>query len=565
MKISPSTFVLMTLLFASPVLAQNPKDKPKGRPSPAKSLVTSERLRQAEKEPGNWLTYSGQYSGQRYSRLDQINDRNVHELRVKWVRQFSTQIEIETSPLVVDGVMYATLPENEIVTLDAKTGLRYWSYKHPLPKQYPICCGKHNRGVAILGETLYMGTLDGHLLARDARSGKERWKVEVAPAAKGYSITSAPLVVKDMVVTGIAGGEYGIRGFLAAYDANTGKELWRTFTIPAKGEPDNDSWEGDSWKIGGSPTWVTGAYDPELNLIYWGVGNPGPDWNGDVRVGDNLYSDCVLALEADTGKIKAYFQFTPHDVHDWDACQVPVLVDGKIDGQERKLLLWANRNAFYYVLDRAETIPVKRANGLKGPEQLKYYRGLPFAKQTWAEPKLTAEGRPIRKPNTLPSKEGTLVSPNVSGATNWWSPTYSPQTNLFYVMAYDGASKYYLGKAEYKEGKPFLGGFPSSNFFEPIANPKFKSAVRALDPMTGALKWEYPMLRATSGLLSTQGNLVFGGTTEGDFFALDARTGKELWRLDLGGVVHAAPVSYLVDGKQYVTIAAGSALFTLGL
>jgi alcohol dehydrogenase (cytochrome c) len=562
MRTSRLISVLAALLSVNPL----PAEEPKGKPSPPISLVTSERLRQAEKEPGNWLMYSGQYTGQRHCRLDQINDRNVHALRVKWVRQFPTQIAIETSPLVVDGVMYATLPENELVALDARTGLRYWSYKHPLPRKLAICCGKVNRGVAILGETLYMGTLDGHLLARDARSGRERWKVEVAPGATGHSITSAPLVVKDMVVTGIAGGEYGIRGFVAAYDARTGKQLWRTYTIPGKGEPDNDTWEGDSWKTGGSPAWVTGAYDPELNLIYWGVGNPGPDWNGEARKGDNLYSDCVLALDADAGRIKAYFQFTPHDVHDWDACQVPVLVDGKIGGKQRKLLLTANRNAFYYVLDRAETLPVKRARDMKGPALMKYYRGLPFAKQTWAEPLLTGDGRPIRKPNTLPSKEGTEVYPDVSGATNWWSPTYSPQTNLFYVMAFDGAGKYYIGKAEHKAGQPFLGGIGTSNSDERTPDPSYRSAVRALDPTTGTLRWEYPVHpKSTSGLLSTQGNLVFGGTAEGDFFALDARSGKELWRLDLGGRVHAAPVSYLVGGKQYVTIAAGSALFTLGL
>jgi alcohol dehydrogenase (cytochrome c) len=562
MKRSRLLSVLAALLCVYPVPAQEPK----GKPSPPISLVTFDRLRHAEQEPGNWLMYSGQYSGQRHCRLDQINDRNVHGLQVKWVRQFPTQIAIETSPLVVDGVMYATLPENELVALDAKTGLRYWSYKHPLPKQLAICCGKVNRGVALLGETLYMGTLDGYLLARDARSGRERWKVEVAPGAKGYSITSAPLIVKNMVVTGIAGGEYGIRGFLAAYDPGTGKELWRTYTIPGKGEPDNDTWEGDSWKIGGSPTWLTGAYDPESNLIYWGVGNPGPDWNGDVRPGDNLYSNCVLALDADTGKIKAYFQFTPHDVHDWDACQIPVLVDGPIDGQQKKLLLWANRNAFYYVLDRAETLPAKRAQDLKGPELMRFYRGVPYAKQTWAEPNLTSDGRPIRLPNTFPSKEGTEVYPDLSGATNWWSPTYSPQTNLFYVMTFDGAGKYYIGKAEYKEGQPYLGGIGTTPVDEQAPRGNYKSAVRALDPTTGTLKWEYAVQpRSTSGLLSTQGNLIFGGTREGNFFALDARTGKELWRLDLGGRVHAAPVSYLAEGKQYVTIAAGSALFTFGL
>ena len=514
--------------------------------------VTYEGILRAAEDPANWLTYSGQYSSQRFSRLDQINHTNVHNLRVKWVRQFRTFEAIETSPLVVDGVMYATLPRNELLALDAKTGLRYWTYTHPLPDQLSVCCGDVNRGVGILGETLYMGTLDARLLAIDSKSGNVRWNVKVADNESGYAITGAPLVVKDMIITGIAGGEFGIRGFLDAYDAKTGKRRWRTYTIPGPGEPGNETWEGDSWKTGGSPTWLTGSFDPELNLIYWGVGNPGPDWNGEVREGDNLYSDCVLALDADSGEIKWYFQFTPHDVHDWDACQIPVLVNAEFKGRQRKLMLWGNRNAFYYVLDR---------------ETGEFLLARDYAKQTWAET-IDKNGRPKRLPNTLPSKEGTLVYPDVGGGSNWWSPTFSPLTNLFYVMAYDGASIYYFAEDEYEPGRLFLGGYGAraSRGSAKFPQESYVSAVRALDPLTGERKWQHRVqAKSTSGLLATAGNLVFGGTVKGNFFALDAKTGGELWRLDIGGRVHAAPVSYMIDGKQYVTIAAGSSLFTFGL
>lgn len=511
--------------------------------------VTYQRIVRAEDEPGNWLTYSGQYHSQRYSRLDQINAANVRDLRVKWVRQFNTLARIETSPLVVDGMMYATLPHSVVVALDAKTGLQYWKYEHPLSDQVSVCCGPNTRGVGILGDTLYLGTLDSRLVALDARSGQVRWNVEVADNKAGYSITGAPLVIKDMVITGIAGGEYGIRGFIDAYDAATGARRWRTYTIPGPGEPGHETWAGDSWTRGGSPTWLTGSFDPQLNLLYWGVGNPGPDWNGEVREGDNLYSDCVLALDADTGRIRWHFQFTPHDVHDWDACQIPVLADAEFRGRQRKLMLWGNRNAFFYVLDR---------------ETGEFLLARDYARQTWAE-RIDESGRPQRLPNTFPSKEGTLVWPDLTGATNWWSPSYSPQTKLFYVMSYDGPGRYFLGEAEYTPGQQFTGGFGTVNEELPGVSP-YVSAVRALDPSTGERKWEYRVQpRSTSGLLTTAGNLLFGGTVKGTFFALDARTGGERWRLDIGGNVHAAPITYLVDGQQYVTIAAGSALFTFGL
>jgi alcohol dehydrogenase (cytochrome c) len=518
--------------------------------APAKHVTYGQILAAAEK-PENWLTYSGQYNSQRFSRLNEIHDRNAHDLEVKWVRQFPIAEVFECSPLVVDGVMYVTLPENKVQAIDARTGLLYWEYTYELPAQLAICCGKINRGVAILGDTLFMGTLDAHLVALDTKTGRQLWKTQVADATSGHSITGAPLVVKDKVITGVAGGEYGIRGFLDAYDAETGDRVWRTHTIPEPGEPGNETWEGDSWKIGGSPTWMTGSYDPDLDLLYWGVGNPGPDWNGDVRKGDNLYSDCVLAMDPDDGDIKWHFQFTPHDVHDWDACQIPVLVDTEWNGKPRKLMLWANRNAFYYVLDRVTG---------------KFLHATHFAKQTWAQG-IDEAGRPVRVPGMLPSPNGVLVYPDVSGAANWYSPSYSPLTNLFYVMAFDGAGRYFLTEnPAYREGLPYTGGLGESNEFEEFVKPEYKSAVRALNPTTGKQVWEYTVQpKSTSGVLATAGNLVFGGTKAGNFFALNATDGAELWRLNLGGWVHAAPITYQVAGHQQVSIAAGNCLFTFGV
>ncbi len=557
MLLNVSNFTLGWLLLSQLVSAQTTQSAdhnsttqtiPRDLPF---SGVTSDDLLHADQQSHNWLMYSGQYNGQRYSQLDQINSQNVSRLEVKWVRQFPLTSAFETSPLVVDGLMFITLPGNGLVALDAKSGLPYWDKQIQLEDRLAICCGKVNRGVAILGETLYMGTLDAKLVALDAKSGNERWKVPVGDPAKGESITAAPLVVKNMVITGIAGGEMGIRGFLAAYDAQTGKELWKRHSIPGPGEPGHDSWQGDSWKHGGSPTWMTGSYDPELDLLYWGVGNPGPDYNGKIREGANLYSDCVLAIDPQTGEIKWHFQFTPHDVHDWDACQIPVLADLEFQGEPRKLMLWPNRNAFYYVLDRADGT---------------FLHASPFAKQTWAE-RIDEQGRPVLIPGKEPTPEGVLVYPDISGAANWWSPSFSPKTQLLYQLAFDGACVYSMEEElPPPNGGFYMGGTGIANEWNLIMDSKYKSAVRALNPLTGELVWEYEVQpKSTSGLLSTAGNVVFGGTRFGNFFALHAETGEELWRLDLGGWVHAAPVTYAVDGKQYVTIAAGHSLFTLGL
>ena len=517
-----------------------------GSETPAFVPVTWERLVNAADEPQNWLMYSGTFDSKRHSGLDQVHNRNVHRLELKWAYQLSALDRAETTPLVVDGVMFITEAPSNVVAVDAVTGRSYWRYEHELPEDLRICCGRNNRGVAILGDTLYMSTLDAHLAAIDAKTGNLLWTAEAADYRTGYSKTAAPLIVKDKVVTGIAGGEFGIRGFLDAYNATTGTRDWRTYTIPGPDHPDNQTWSGDSWRTGGSPTWITGSYDPDLDLVYWGTGNPGPDYNGDVRMGDNLYADSALALDGDTGEMRWYFQFTPHDVHDWDAIQVPVLADLEVEGQLRKVMMWANRNAFFYTIDR---------------ETGEFLSATPFARQTWAE-RIDENGRPVRRPNTFPTPEGTLVAPSAAGGTNWQSPTYSPRTELFYVMAYDSDAEFYIRDEDYLEGARFTGG--GQQAVVPVE--KFVSAVRAIDPRTGNRRWEYRVQPQTwAGLLSTAGDLVFGGTTDGYFFALDAVSGQELWHISVGAQVRAAPMTYAVDGRQYVTIAAGNVVYTFGL
>lgn len=510
--------------------------------------VTAERLVNADEEPQNWLMYSGGYESQRYSTLDQIDPGNVAELKVEWVHQFNTLSNVETTPVVVDGLMFITESPSNLIVLDAATGRPFWRYDHPVDEEeIRLCCGLNNRGVAVLGDMIYLGTVDAHLLALDIGTGNVIWDVQVERPEAGYSITSAPLVIGDKVITGMAGGEFGVRGFLDAYDAKTGELAWRFYTIPGPGEPGNDTWSGDSWRTGGAPTWITGSYDPELNLVYWGTGNPAPDWNGDMRLGDNLYADAVVALDADTGELVWHFQFTPHDTHDWDAIQVPVLADIEVNGVERKLMLWANRNGFYYVLDR---------------ETGEFLQGVPFAEQTWAQG-LDPNGRPILVEDMDPTEEGVEVSPTVGGATNWNSPSYSPMSGLFYTYALDGADIFYMRDDEYVEGEQFTGGYGQR-----ADDPEnFPTAIRALDAITGALRWEYLIDSSPGrpGILTTAGGLLFSGSGDGYFYALDQDTGESLWYLSVGRRVHAAPMTYSVGGRQYVSIAASHALFTFAL
>ena len=544
MTMTRATVLLALVISVNLIHAQEPTTLEDG--APLFSPVTWDRLVNAADEPHNWLMYSGTFDSQRFSRLNQINTENAATLELKWAHHIPQLDRNETTPLVVDGVMFITESPSNLTAVDAATGRPYWRYEHALPDDLRVCCGRNNRGVAILGETLYMSTLDAHLVGIDARSGSLLWNTEVADYQQGYSKTAAPLIVKDKVVTGIAGGEFGIRGFLDAYDANTGTREWRTYTIPGPDNPDNRSWAGDSWRTGGSPTWITGSYDPELNLVYWGTGNPGPDYNGEVREGDNLYADSVLALDGDTGDMSWYFQFTPHDVHDWDAIQIPVLADIEIDGTPRKTMLWANRNAFYYTLDR---------------ETGEFLVGKAFARQTWAEG-LDENGRPIRRPNMFPSAEGTLVSPTAGGATNWWSPAFSPRTGLLYVNAFDGEAEFFIRDEEYRAGDRYTGGGTDS----PLPIDNYASAIRALDPTTGDLQWEFPIkARSRAGVLATAGDLVFSGSVDGYFYALDAVTGEELWHIPLSGRMNANPMTYAVDGQQYVTMPVGNVVYTFGL
>jgi alcohol dehydrogenase (cytochrome c) len=524
--------------------------------------VTFDRILAADKEPQNWLTYSGTVLGQRYSLLNEITPDNVKNLELQWIYQASSLEKFEATSLVVDGVLYTVQAPNDIIALDAATGRTFWTYSYaPSLKALP-CCGHVNRGLAILGDTLFMGTIDAHLVAVDAKNGHLIWDTTVAKAESGYALTHAPLVVKDKVIVGTAGGEFGIRGFLAAYDAHTGKEVWRFYTVAGPGDPGRETWGGDSWKTGGSSIWVTGSYDPALNLTYWGTGNPGPDWNGDPRPGDNLYSDSVVALDADTGKLKWFYQFSPHDEFDHDSVQIPVLADLEwpdASGQRkiRKLMLWANRNGMFYVLDRA-------TGG--------FLSAKPFAEVNWVSG-FDEKGRPIRAPGKVPTVEGTAIAPGSEGATNWYSPSFSPQTRLFYVSTWDGyASVFFRVPVQYTEGRVYAGGWPQSHVPDTRTAENVRKddegygVVRAIDPLTGQRRWEFKMNDVTdAGVLSTASDLVFSGGREGYFFALDARSGALLWKATLGGVVASGPMTYSVDGRQYIAVAAGHSLFAFAL
>jgi alcohol dehydrogenase (cytochrome c) len=511
--------------------------------------VTYERLLQAVKEPGNWLMYGGDYRSHHYSSLNQITVGNVARLRARWIYQMHRP-KVETTPIVVDGRMYVTRPPSDVIALDAETGRALWTYEHRLSGRVYTCCGEVNRGLAILGTTLFITTLDAKLLALDANSGRVLWKRELADPAMNYTATGAPLAVKDKVIAGIAGAEGGIRGFLDAYDAKTGERAWRFWTIPAPGEPGSETWGGDSWRHGGGSTWITGSYDPELNLIYWGTGNPGPDYNGDVRPGDNLYSCSLLALDPETGKLKWHFQFTPHDTHDWDATQVPVLLDSRFRGRPRKLVVVPNRNGFYYVLDR---------------QTGEFLLAKPFVKQTWAK-EIDARGRPVMNPGQEPTLEGNdSIWPGVDGGNNWMSPSYSPITKLLYFNAREERRRFFkTDDPEFRPGEPFFGGGGGGGArFRPEES---WGRFIAMIPETGEIQWEHRIMSPPwAGALSTGGNLVFSATPSGNFYALDARSGKELWRFNGGDRVHASPITFLSRGKQLITIPIGAVLIAFGL
>ncbi len=523
--------------------------------------VTYERLLKADQEPGNWLMYSHTYNGWRFSALNQITEQNVKNLHVKWLFQGRHAEKFETTPLVVDGIMYLTRPENAVYALDALTGRQLWMYEYRNPERTFNCCGKVNRGLAILGTTLYMNTLDMHVVAIDAKSGRELWHVAMGDytAAGGYAATGAPLVVKDKVIVGMAGGERGVSGFLDAYDSQTGKRLWRFNTIPQPGEANFGTWAGDSWQTGGVSTWNTGAYDPDTNTLFWGTSNPWPDYNGDFRAGDNLYSCSVLALDPDTGKLKWHYQFTPHDLHDWDSTQNPVLVDTEFEGQMRKTLAWPNRNGFFYLIDRT--------NG-------KFMSAKAFVKQTWNagfDPEYN--GRPKLVPGNDPTPDGLdTVWPGIDGGANWMAHSYSPLTKFLYVFAREEHRLYTKNEVQHPTTEPnTTAARTGAGAFNRARGPRFApeeswGKAIAIDPGTGEIKWEYKVVSPPwGGLMSTAGNLVFGGTFEGVLFALNATTGERLWTFAGNGPVYATAISYLVDGKQYISIPTGDVIVTFGL
>jgi alcohol dehydrogenase (cytochrome c) len=495
----------------------------------------------------NWLSYHGDYSGQRYTGLSQINTKNVDRLSAQWVFHSPNSNSLEGTPLVVNGVMYMT-SANDAFALDARTGRSIWRYSRPVTEGLvDDASSHHNRGVGVWHSRVYMQTDNAHLLCLDARSGNLLWDVAYAQGNKNYGATSAPLVVRDKVLVGTSGGDDGVRGFIAAFDTTTGKEVWRFWTIPGPGEFGSSSWPGDMYLRGGGTTWMPGTYDPELNTVYWGTSNAAPDFDGAPRPGDDLYTACVLALNPDTGKLKWHFQFTPHDLYDYDATETAVLIDAKYKGIPRKLLVEANRNGFLYVLDRT--------NG-------KFLSAVPFVKKlNWAK-EIDANGRPVRT-GVQPTAGGTLICPDMTGATNWFSPSYNPSTRLLYFMALENCQLFFVKPQQFSEGKEFY-----ATGVKHAPGEHGQKILLAYNPETGTLQWRYPQTgsaRSWGGTMTTAGGLVFFGNDSESFEAVDARTGKSLWHFTTGQSMHASPMSYAVNGKQYVAIASGSDLFSFAL
>ncbi len=528
----------------------------------AVAQVPYERILNAADEPENWLTYNGGYMSQRHSLLDQINPDNVSTLELKWVLQNQVFGAWQSNPLIVDGIMYVTERPNSVMAVDAVTGRVFWKFRHTPVEGARICCGANNRGVAVLDDKVYMGTLDARLIALDRVNGQPLWNVEVGDVDQSYSVTMAPLAVKDKIMVGVGGGEFGIRGYVAAFDAETGELAWKTYTIPGPGEANHDSWEGDDWEHGGAPVWITGSFDPELNLTYWGVGNPGPDWNAGQRPGDNLYSDSAIALDADTGELKWHFQFTPNDGYDYDSVQVPVLADINFRGTPKKVMMWANRNGYFYVLDRVTG---------------EFLEGKPFVTVNWSSG-LDENGRPI----PTPQPEGMPTYPGNQGGTNWYPPSFSPNTGLFYFSAWENyATIYRAEESEYIPGRAFLGGGFSvlapapgaptigigrTNPINNWTNEVGFASLKAMDPQTGEAVWSYNQFDVSdSGMLTTASDLLFTGGREGYFHAIDARSGELIWNVNLGGQIVMAPVTYMVDGVQYVSVISGNGLSTFAL
>jgi len=495
----------------------------------------------------NWPSYNGDYTGRRFSSLREINKTNVSQLRAAWVFHPGNSQRLEATPVVIRGTMYLT-SANDVFAIDAHTGRAIWHYSRPVSSGLLDDAAAHkSRGVAVWGKFVYSETDDAHLLCLDARSGNLLWDVQYADKVKQYGATSAPLVVKDMVIAGTSGGDSGVRGFLAAYDAKTGDFKWRLWTIPGPGEFGSESWPGNSYLYGGGTTWMPGTYDPELDTLYWTTSNAAPDFAGDSRPGDNLYTACVLAIDPNTGKLKWYFQFTPHDIYDYDANETPLLVDAEENNTTRHLLVQANRNGFYYVLDRS--------NG-------KFLRAAAFVKKlNWATG-VDASGRPIYS-DKVPTKDGTYICPGIVGATNWFSPSYNPNTGLFYVMALENCNLYFTKPKPFTQGETYYG---TGTKLPP--NEHSQKILLALSVADGKEVWRYPQVgrgNSWGGTLTTAGGLVFFADDANSLEAVDAENGHALWYFNTGQSFTASPMTYAVDGIQYVAISAGSDVFSFAL
>ena len=505
------------------------------------SEVDSQRLNNAAKEPHNWLTYGGDYSARRYSALDQINHDNIGKLVPVWA--FETGVVdggLQCTPIVVDGVMYITSAWNRVFAIDAATGEEIWHYFHPKPEAFPATYGTWNRGVAVGHGLVFMGTIDNHLVALDSQTGREVWKVEIENAGQcGCDITGAPLVVKDKVIVGVTGGDSAHRGYLNAFDAKTGRHAWRFWTIPGPGEPGHETWKGDSWKYGGGSTWLTGSYDPELDLLYWGVGNPAADFYGDSRRGDNLYTESTVALDPDTGELKWHYQQVPYDVWDFDSGYEIMLLDLEYEGRKRKLIVTPHKSGYTWVLDRT--------NG-------EFINAWPLVESSNWIKGIDKKGKLIGR-NEPELDKTKVLCPSIGGGRSWNHGAYYPKTGWFYSTGIEWCQEVTAYREAPREGMPFFGG--SFKLAQPLRG-EAHGHLGAYDPITGKRHWlyksKYPLLASQ---LATAGDLLFTGDATGKFFALDTANGKELWSFRTGSGHRGSPISYSVNGRQYVATPSG--------
>ena len=506
--------------------------------------VTAAMLESGLEDPTQWLLYGGNYANYRHSPIEELTPEAVPNLRVAWSFPTGTDRQFEVSPVVYDGIMYISSSYNRLFALDAATGELFWRYDHQLPSDLRVCCGPVNRGVAIAGDAVLMATLDARLLAFNRLSGEILWDIEITDYRDGFAATAAPLVVGDLAIIGIAGGEFGIRGFFDAYDIATGRRVWRHYTVPAEGEAGVETWAGESYLTGGAPTWNAGAYDPDTNTLFWTTGNPAPDWNGDEREGDNLYSDAVIALDPATGERKWYFQFTPHDVWDYDGNTQIFLVDLMRNGREVKALVQANRNGYFYILDRTDG---------------RFISASPYVQVNWAT--IAEDGRPIVNPEALPSEDPSVrVCPGHLGGMNGaWTGALNPGLGLAFIPAVESCEFYQKGIVAFVPGQMFLGG---GYELVDVEAELSHGILAAIDVTTGEVRWRYQdPLPLMAGALSTEGGVVFTGNQSGFALAFNAETGEEVWRHRLGAGVRSQPIAYKADGRVFVAIGAGNGTF----